>query len=27
MGASVVVTIICFRLFALVMKGIGVELL
>ena len=27
MGASVVVTIICFGLFALVMKGIGVELL
>ena len=26
MGASVVVTIICFGLFALVMKGIGVEL-
>jgi uncharacterized membrane protein (GlpM family) len=27
MGASVVVTIICFGLFALFMKGIGVELL
>ena len=27
MGASVVVTIICFGLFALVMKGFGVELL
>jgi len=27
MGASVVVTIICFGLFTLVMKGFGVELL
>ena len=27
MGASVVVTIICFGLFALVMKGFGVQLL
>ena len=27
MGTSVVVTIICFGLFALFMKGIGVELL
>jgi uncharacterized membrane protein (GlpM family) len=27
MGASVVVTVICFGLFALLMKGFGVELL
>jgi hypothetical protein len=27
MGASVVVTVICFGLFALLMKGVGVELL
>jgi len=27
MGASVVVTVICFGLFALVMKGLGVQLL